>query len=109
MCDELCDREHPVETLATILKNKFLNGWSLFALAVALLVSVPIVFVLSGVLRPAGEVWGHLADTVLWRYIGNTAWLMLGVGLGTALGGVGSAWLVTMCRFPGRRLFEWPY
>ena len=83
------------------------NGWSVFALVVASLVAVPIVFVLSGVLRPAGEVWGHLVDTVLWRYIGNTAWLMLWVGLGTALGGVGSAWLVTMCRFPGRRLFEW--
>jgi iron(III) transport system permease protein len=83
------------------------NGWSLFALIVASLVAVPIGFVLSGVFRPAGEIWQHLAETVLWRYIGNTAWLMLGVGIGTALGGVGSAWLVTMCRFPGRRIFEW--
>lgn len=84
-----------------------LGGWSLLALAVAALISVPIVVVLSAIFRPAGEVWDHLADTVLIRYIANTLWLMLGVGLGTTVGGVGAAWLVTMCRFPGRRLFEW--
>ena len=84
-----------------------LNGWSAFAIAVAGLVAVPVVFVLSAVFHPGGEVWDHLVDTVLGRYVANTLWLMLWVGLGTALGGVGTAWVVTMCRFPGRRLFEW--
>lgn len=32
---------------------------------------------------------------------------MLGVGIGTFIIGVGSAWLVTMCQFPGKRVFEW--
>ena len=32
---------------------------------------------------------------------------MLGVTFGVLTMGVTSAWLVTMCRFPGRRLFEW--
>jgi iron(III) transport system permease protein len=32
---------------------------------------------------------------------------MIGVGFGVLVIGVGTAWLVTMCRFPGSRLFEW--
>jgi iron(III) transport system permease protein len=40
-------------------------------------------------------------------YLLNTALLALGVGLIVPLIGAGTAWLVTMCRFPGRRLFDW--
>jgi iron(III) transport system permease protein len=32
---------------------------------------------------------------------------MLGVAVGTLIGGVGTAWLTSMCRFPGRGVFEW--
>ncbi|MEL6452298.1 MAG: iron ABC transporter permease [Pseudomonadota bacterium] len=48
----------------------------------------------------------HLAQTVLGRYLGNTLLLVLLVSLGTFAIGVGAAWLVTMTRFPGVRLFE---
>jgi iron(III) transport system permease protein len=44
---------------------------------------------------------------VLPTYILNSLLLMLGVGLGVLLVGISTAWLVTMCRFPGRRMFEW--
>lgn len=83
------------------------SGWTVFALAVAALVSVPILVVFSSVLTPAGEVWSHLVDTVLWRYIGNTLWIAFGVGASVLVTGVVTAWLVTTCRFPGRRVFEW--
>ncbi len=83
-----------------------LDGWSLFTLAGAALVSVPVLVVLSYVVVPAGDTWRHLADTVLTRYIANSLWLVIGVGAGTLVIGVGSAWLVTMCRFPGRPVFE---
>jgi iron(III) transport system permease protein len=74
---------------------------------VAGLVAFPVLVVLANVLAPAGEVWRHLVDTVLWRYIGNTIWLALGVGVGTLVIGGGMAWLCSMCRFPGRPIFEW--
>ena len=32
---------------------------------------------------------------------------MIGVGVGVLVIGAGTAWLVTLCRFPGSRLFEW--
>jgi iron(III) transport system permease protein len=84
-----------------------LDGWTAAALAVALLASVPVLVVLGFFLVPKGDVWRHLASTVLAGYIGNSVGLMLGVAAGTGFGGVATAWLVTMCRFPGRRLFEW--
>ena len=83
------------------------SGWSLFALLAAAMVAVPVIVVFASVFAPAGEVWDHLAATVLGRYVSNTLWLMLGVGLSTFVTGVATAWLVTMCRFPGRRVFEW--
>ncbi|MFQ5534761.1 MAG: ABC transporter permease [Sphingomonadales bacterium] len=83
------------------------DGWTAFALAIAGLLAIPVLVVFAAVFTPAGEVWRHLADTVLSRYIFNTLVLALGVGIGTLVIGVGTAWLVSMCRFPGRRLFEW--
>ncbi|MBL28817.1 MAG: iron ABC transporter permease [Rhodospirillaceae bacterium] len=81
--------------------------WDYVPFAVAALVAVPVVVVLCHVFVPAGEVWTHLAETVLGRYVTNTIWLFLGVGIGTAVIGVGTAWLCSMCRFPGRPVFEW--
>ena len=75
--------------------------------AFALLLALPVLVVLGSVLVPAGEVWRHLASTVLPDYVANSLLLMLGVGGGTLLLGVGTAWFTTLCRFPGRRLFEW--
>ncbi len=81
--------------------------WTAFALVLAVLLSIPIVVVCASVLLPAGPVWAHLASTVLARYIANSALLMAGVGIGVSVIGVATAWLVTMTRFPGSRIFEW--
>ena len=75
--------------------------------AVALLICLPVLAVLANVGRSSDGVWAHLAQTVLGDYITNTLLLALGVALGTAIGGVAAAWLVTMCRFPGSRVLEW--
>lgn len=83
------------------------NPWSVGAFVIAGLASVPVLIVLSSVFRPAGEVWRHLADTVLGTYIWNSLGLMAGVGVGTLVIGVSTAWLVTTCRFPGHTVFEW--
>jgi iron(III) transport system permease protein len=52
------------------------------------------------------ETWNRLWDSVLPRYIWNTIQLLVIVGVGTAVTGTASAWLVTLCRFPGSRVFE---
>ena len=83
------------------------NGWAIATWIVAALVVLPVIVVLGSVLADAGEVWTHLADTVLTKYVINSLMLMVGVGVGVTIIGVGTAWLVTMCQFPGVRIFEW--
>ena len=90
------------------------SGWSRrpglltwVSLLIAALFSIPALGVLVSVLQPTGDTWRHLADTVLPGYVWNTAMLALGIGLGAPLVGTGCAWLVTLCRFPGRGIFEW--
>ncbi|MED5458507.1 MAG: iron ABC transporter permease, partial [Pseudomonadota bacterium] len=84
-----------------------LSPWSIALFLVALIVALPILVVLGHIVMPTEGVWQHLASTVLPRYLSNTFWLVLWVGLGTLVIGTGTAWLVVMCRFPGKRLFEW--
>ncbi|HSH28699.1 MAG TPA: hypothetical protein VK971_02235, partial [Thiohalobacter sp.] len=83
------------------------RGWRVGALLVTLIVALPVLTVFSFVFEPAGEVWRHLAATVLQDYVVNSLLLMLGVGAGTLLLGVSTAWVTTTCEFPGRRVFEW--
>jgi iron(III) transport system permease protein len=86
------------------------QNWNLIVVAAAVaacLLAVPVVVVLGSVFTPSRETWAHLSSTVLPEYIGNTLWLTLWVGVGVTVIGVATAWLTTMCRFPGRGFFEW--
>lgn len=71
------------------------------------LLAAPVLVVLSRVARDSDGVWEHLLETVLADYLANTVLLVVGVGLGATVIGVGAAWLVTMCSFPGRRVMTW--
>lgn len=81
--------------------------WLIAVATIALLVALPVLSVFVLALFPEENIWPHLLDTVLFHYVSATLTLAFGVGLVTLLAGVGSAWLVTMCQFPGRRFFEW--
>ena len=76
-------------------------------MVIAALVSVPILAVATSVLKRDDGALNHLVQTVLGEIILNTLGLMVMVGAGTAIIGVGTAWLVTLCRFPGSRQLEW--
>ncbi len=82
-------------------------AWRAGIISLALILMMPLLVVLAHVFQPAGEVWSHLVDTVLQEYVINSLLLMLGVAIGTLVLGVGSAWLTSMCSFPGRGIFEW--
>jgi iron(III) transport system permease protein len=78
------------------------------AVALAALVAAPLLSVGAAVFTGGTlGTWRHLASTVLPEYVVSTLWLCAGVGLGAALVGVSTAWLVTAHEFPGRRSFEW--
>ena len=81
--------------------------WRPSIVGTALILSVPILTIAFSVFEPPGENWQHLKDTVLPEYLGNSLLLTFGVGSGTLLIGVSTAWLTAMCRFPGKNLFVW--
>ncbi len=85
----------------------WVNVWSIGTVLIAMTLTVPILAVLFIGLTPSDEIWSHLASTVLPLYISTTLQLMVGVGVGTLVIGVATAWLVSTCRFPGKRIFEW--
>ena len=84
-----------------------LGGARLTALTIAVVVALPIVVIVTTLGADSGGLWQHLVSTVLSRYLVNTLWLVAGVSVLSAVLGVGSAWLVTACRFPGRAVFRW--
>jgi iron(III) transport system permease protein len=92
---------------AALPRPRLPDRWTVLAVALAVAVALPVMVVFASVLVPTAGVWSHLAETVLWDYLANTALLAAGVGLGVIAIGVGAAWLVSMCDFPGRSLFEW--
>lgn len=81
--------------------------WRVGALGIAALVALPLLGIASSLLTWQGDLWRHLAETQLSDIVVNTIALLGGVGLGTVAIGTSTAWLVTMCRFPGSRFLEW--
>lgn len=81
--------------------------WQLPGLLAALLVVLPILFLLSTWAHPDGDIWAHLVETQLLELLVNSAILLVGVGLGVTLVGVSLAWLTALCEFPGRQWLDW--
>ena len=76
------------------------------ALALAVL-ALPIVAIVALALAPKDNIWPHLMANVLPGTLWTTFKLLAGVAVLTACIGTGTAWLVTMYRFPGRDTVSW--
>lgn len=87
----------------TRLSNILLLGTVSLALAVCLF---PLIAVALAAISVPSEAMIGLAQTVLPRYIGNTIGLVLVTCSIALVIGIGTAWLVTMTEFPGRRTLE---
>ena len=98
----------PQHTLSKPKHAWFLADKTIAALAllIAAFCLLPHISVILASLMGDTETLRHLADSVLGKYIQNTGALVVLVGVGTFLVGTGSAWLVTMTDFPGRRWLE---
>ncbi|MGY3879012.1 ABC transporter permease [Aeromonas enteropelogenes] len=82
-------------------------GWITGSWATALLLALPVLALVFSAFSADGDLFRHLADTVLPAYLGNTLGLVIGVVLLSLLFGVPTAWLVAMCQVPGRRALQW--
>ena len=82
------------------------DRFTVLTLVLCAFVALPVGTVIVTAIGPDEGIWSHLLATVLPVYASNTLWLMFGVGVGTILIGTSTAWLVTMYRFPGRRVLS---
>ncbi len=89
------------------IENFRLNIWSVFTITLALLITVPILFILLSLAEKSDKTWQHIVYTLLPRYLWHSSLLTSGVALLSVVGGLSTAWLVTAYEFPMRRYFEW--
>ena len=81
---------------------------ALSAPVITLIIVSPIIAIGGSMLASdSATVLRHLYDTLLGLYISNSLLLMFGVGILTLVIGVPTAWLTSVCEFPGRKLFVW--
>lgn len=90
-----------------LLSGRTSRRWIVAATVITAIVALPVLSVIFLAFFPEENIWPHLIDTTLPRYLVTTLKLMIGVGALTLVIGLSSAWAVTMCEFPGRRFFEW--
>ncbi|MEC9082404.1 MAG: ABC transporter permease subunit, partial [Pseudomonadota bacterium] len=90
-----------------LLAKRTSKRWLISAFITTAIVALPVLSVIFLALFPYENIWPHLIETTLPRYLTTTIKLMIGVGALTLLIGLATAWAVTMCEFPGRKFFEW--
>ncbi|MEP1214060.1 MAG: iron ABC transporter permease [Marinobacter sp.] len=90
-----------------LLARRTSKRWLITAALTTAIVVLPVLSVIILALFPDENIWPHLLDTTLPRYLTTTLQLMAGVAVITLTIGLATAWTVTMCEFPGRRFFEW--
>ena len=94
-------------TASPPLRRFRIDGWTLASALLAGVLLLPIFAVIWLALFPAENIWPHLLEHSLPLYLGNTVILVLMVMTGAMVIGTGTAWMVVMAEFPGRRWLEW--
>ena len=84
-----------------------LKPLSVIAFAVALLIVMPLGYVLGNAFLVTGQVWLQLWQSRVPELLYNTLRLAAGVAAVTLVCGVGLAWLVVRYEFPGRTVWTW--
>jgi iron(III) transport system permease protein len=103
-------RQRAARLLARLLawrrRQRASAAWTLVALLLAAVLALPLATIVALSLGAGDNVWPHLMATVLPGAVVDTLALLAGVSLLTLVFGASTAWLVTMCRFPGRAAID---
>lgn len=102
-----CEASNAARRHGGLARVSRLSPWSAGAFVIAGLVLMPLIAVVWIAFHPSENIWPHLMATTLPRYMKTTAFLAFGVAGLAACVGTGSAWLVTMYRFPLSKTLEW--
>lgn len=89
------------------IRQWFPTSVSALGVVVAGLISLPLLYIVTLAVSAHAAIWRRLWQTRIPELLSNTAWLAMGVSIGTLLIGVSLAWIVVRYDFWGRRLWEW--
>jgi iron(III) transport system permease protein len=78
-----------------------------FLAILAAAVLLPLISLAVFAFRGDAEIWPHLVNYVMPRASRDTALLLAGVAVLTAIAGIGTAWIVTAYDFSGRNVLAW--
>ncbi|MCM3759211.1 iron ABC transporter permease [Alkalihalobacillus oceani] len=87
--------------------KRYVNGWLIVTLVGAAGILLPILYVMTALLRQSSENWETVRQYLLADYIIGTAKLVSSVGLLATFLGVVLAWLIAAYDFPLRAFFRW--
>lgn len=87
------------------LKRDF-SQWSLFTMAIALFIAIPLFSILIYLFFGVGEMWEHIVSYFLVDYVKNSIYLIIGSGILTFIIGTSSAWIVSRYNIPFRKPIE---
>lgn len=83
------------------------NGWTVTAFIIIILLFLPNITVITGLFAPTNENWQHIKEYVLTDYIQTSLLLVFCTALFTIFIGLSLAWLVAQYQFPLRNFFKW--
>jgi iron(III) transport system permease protein len=96
-----------MDAVAASLRPTFTFPVSLFALVVAGLICLPLLYVSYLAVTADPAVWSRLWNTRIPELLWNTGRLALSVSAGTLILGFSLAWIVARYDFSGRSFWEW--
>ena len=97
-----------IKRMRGFLRSRFRGSkLTVFSLLAALFIIVPLIIIILEFFRPATEVWDHFVSSLLTGYLKNSLVLIAGAAAGTFIMGTGTAWMVSMYEFPGRKFLSW--
>ncbi|MED6299036.1 MAG: hypothetical protein VX860_03005, partial [Verrucomicrobiota bacterium] len=82
------------------------SWWWISALLISLVLIAPLSVIAKSLISKPGEGWELISELLLADYIRGTLIMIIGVGALTLIFGVGSAWVVTVWEFPGKKFFS---
>ena len=83
------------------------NGWTIGAVLIIILLFLPNVSIVTGVFSPASENWAHIKEFMLLDYIKSSLTLVFFTALFTIAIGLSLAWLIAQYNFPLRNFMKW--
>ena len=89
-----------------LFTKQSISFWNIFPIFIFILFLSPILIVCSSLFGDYNENWSHLYNYVLFEYIYNSFYLIIGISFFTIIIGTTTAWIITNYDFFGKNIFE---